>query len=58
MGSSKVCPSCHSVRIRRAHKRGLLERVLEAVTGIRPYRCEECDRRFLSQKAKQRPGTV
>jgi ribosomal protein L37AE/L43A len=52
MLTSRVCPSCHSLHIRRAHKKGLLEKILAGLTGIHPYRCEECDARFLSRRVK------
>jgi|SRR5215472_14768715 len=39
------CPACRNARIRRSHRRGVLERMLSAI-GRWPYRCRECGRRF------------
>ena len=48
MNGSRVCPKCGSSYIRRSHKRGLLEKIL-ATTGVRPYRCDACDKRFFGR---------
>jgi hypothetical protein len=39
------CPGCRSARIRRSHRRSMLERMLSAI-GRWPYRCWACGRRF------------
>jgi hypothetical protein len=50
MHQVRVCPHCHGTHVRRAHRKNLLERVVSLVTGIRPYRCEDCDGRFLQSR--------
>jgi predicted Zn-ribbon and HTH transcriptional regulator len=40
------CPLCHSKRIHRSKRKGLIERVILAIIFIRPFRCERCDYRF------------
>jgi predicted Zn-ribbon and HTH transcriptional regulator len=40
------CPLCHSKRIHRSKRKGLMERVILAIIFIRPFRCERCDYRF------------
>ena len=32
--------------VRRSHRKGLFERVILSLLRLRPYRCEECDKRF------------
>lgn len=39
------CVRCHSAKIRRSHRRNLLERLLSTL-GIRPFRCDDCGHRF------------
>ena len=43
----KRCPSCGSPNVHRSHKRGFVERVILPLLHLRPYRCEDCDARFL-----------
>jgi hypothetical protein len=40
------CPLCHSKRIHRSKRKGLIERAILAIIFIRPFRCERCDYRF------------
>jgi DNA-directed RNA polymerase subunit RPC12/RpoP len=40
------CPDCHSRAIHRSKRRGMFELSLLGLVPMRPYRCEECDRRF------------
>ena len=41
-----LCPKCKTHRTDRSHRRGLLEHCI-AVAGYYPYRCRNCQRRFL-----------
>lgn len=40
------CPLCHSKRIHRSKRRGIMERGILAMIFVRPFRCERCDFRF------------
>jgi ribosomal protein L40E len=42
----KTCPKCGAA-IHRSPMRGLLERGILRPVGIRAYRCDGCDQRFL-----------
>jgi hypothetical protein len=42
------CPACASDSVRRSARRGLWERLL-SVIAIYPYRCNECNRRFVAR---------
>jgi DNA-directed RNA polymerase subunit RPC12/RpoP len=44
------CPRCGSERLHRSHRDGALERYVLRLVGVRPYRCESCNERFLSRK--------
>ena len=52
MYSGSVCPRCSSRKIRRTKRKGFWERVILDSVGIRPYRCEECDERFLRYRGQ------
>jgi hypothetical protein len=41
------CPRCASSRVRRSYRRGFLERVVYPLLFVWPYRCDNCDLRFL-----------
>ena|SRR5262249_37744561 len=43
----KRCPLCKSLRVRQSRRSGILERLLLPLFRLRPYRCENCDARFL-----------
>jgi hypothetical protein len=45
-----ICPHCGSDIVRRSHRRGLVDRILQIVR-IRPYRCQECYNRFFKLAA-------
>lgn len=47
--SSTRCPGCDSDRIHRSHRLGISERIASAL-GIYPYRCDECNSRFLARR--------
>jgi DNA-directed RNA polymerase subunit RPC12/RpoP len=40
------CPKCHSERLGRSRRRGLIERQLLTAIALRPFRCESCNHRF------------
>jgi predicted Zn-ribbon and HTH transcriptional regulator len=40
------CPLCHSERIHRSKRKGMMKRSLLAMIFVRPFRCERCDFRF------------
>ena len=41
-----LCPRCGGTNVRRSHRKGLFERAILSLLHLRPYRCEECDKRF------------
>ena len=53
MYSESICPKCSSRRIRRSKRKGFWERVILDRAGVRPYRCEECDERFLRYRGAE-----
>jgi len=40
------CPLCHSKRIHRSRRKGMVEKGILAMIFVRPFRCENCDLRF------------
>jgi len=40
------CPKCGSAEVRRSHMRGLVERGVLKLVGVKAYRCESCDWRY------------
>lgn len=44
----KECPQCEGHFVRRSARKGLLERCIYRLFLLWPYRCEDCDVRFLS----------
>jgi hypothetical protein len=40
------CPLCHSKRIHRSKRKGIIERGIVTLIFVRPFRCERCDFRF------------
>ena len=46
--SKLQCPRCDSDRIRRSHRRSLMERILTGL--LLPYRCDFCNFRFFLLK--------
>ena len=46
---SKCCPSCDSEKTHRSHRQGITER-LASILNIYPYRCDECNNRFLARR--------
>jgi transposase-like protein len=55
MGRGAHCPSCSSSKIHRSRRNGLVERSLLKVLAVHPYRCEECDERYLSFGHRRKP---
>jgi hypothetical protein len=43
-----ACPHCKSKYIHRSKRRGIFELSVLTLVPIRPFRCEDCDRRFYS----------
>ena len=41
----RVCPECGETNVRRSRRRTLRDYLL-SLTGLRPYRCHECNHRF------------
>jgi len=58
VGRQVFCPRCGSTNVRRSHRRGFLERALFQLLGLRPYRCEDCDERFLRGYSKSIDATT
>jgi predicted Zn-ribbon and HTH transcriptional regulator len=50
------CPLCHSKRIHRSKRQGIMERVILAMIFIRPFRCEKCDYRFFRRSRSANPN--
>jgi DNA-directed RNA polymerase subunit RPC12/RpoP len=46
----RPCPYCGSSELFRSHRRGVIERYLFPVVGVRPVRCGNCDARFYRLK--------
>ena len=40
------CPRCGSHSVRRSRRRGAMERMVCALLGVSPFRCDECDHRY------------
>ena len=57
------CPLCHSKRIHRSQRKGIIEQVILAMIFFRPFRCERCDFRFFrwsftTNPSSSRPATM
>jgi hypothetical protein len=46
MRRTRRCPKCHSTNLRPSHEKNFLERAILPYLHLRPYRCEDCDKRF------------
>src|SRR3989442_6296753 len=46
---SKRCPLCEGNTIHRSHRRGIIEHLASAIS-IYPYRCDDCNNRFLARR--------
>ncbi len=40
------CPLCHSKRIHRSRRKGIIEKGILPLIFVKPFRCERCDLRF------------
>jgi transposase len=45
-GQLRTCPECGSRNVRRTHRKNLFERTVLSLLWLRPFRCNDCDRRF------------
>jgi DNA-directed RNA polymerase subunit RPC12/RpoP len=52
------CPQCDSRVVRRSTRRGLVERFVYPLLLVWPYRCEDCDVRFLGFHRQYAPVRV
>jgi len=49
MYSIPLCPSCLSNAVRRSQRKGWVEKLLCALSGVLPYRCQDCYARFFAK---------
>jgi len=49
------CPLCHSKRIHRSRRKGIIEQTILAMIWVRPFRCERCDYRFFRWSHSENP---
>lgn len=52
----KRCPNCSSENTHRSHRRGLIENGA-SVFRVYPYRCDNCNKRFLGRRRAVAPVT-
>jgi rubredoxin len=50
MAKKRKCPECGSEQARRSQMRGLLQRSIYRIIGLKAYRCESCDFRYYEFK--------
>jgi hypothetical protein len=43
----RTCPRCHSTNVHRSHRRRFFERRILPLVLRRPYRCHNCNWRFV-----------
>jgi hypothetical protein len=48
---AKLCPTCSSPSTHRSHRRGLVENLI-SVVKVYPYKCDDCNNRFLSKRKR------
>jgi hypothetical protein len=46
-GCTLICPCCQHISCRRSHRRGFRDYAV-GITGLRPWRCRECNARFFA----------
>ena len=51
--SPLTCPACHASNARRSRRRTLSDYLL-SITGVLPWRCQECETRFYSRRVPLR----
>jgi transposase-like protein len=44
-----VCPMCRGQRMRRSGRKGILEKTIFRLLALSPYRCSDCDNRFMDR---------
>ena len=44
-----ICPQCRSAECFRSHRAGIMDR-LGTLAGLRPWRCQTCERRFFASR--------
>jgi len=58
----RSCPFCRSLDVRRSHRKGLFEVIFLPLALMRPYRCNDCERRhynlFFTQKVTVQGNTL
>jgi hypothetical protein len=52
------CPECEGRLVRRSTRRGFVERFLYPLFLVWPYRCDDCDVRFLGFHRRYAPIRV
>lgn len=52
-----LCPACGRGRLRRSHRRNLLE-TLRSWFGVHPFRCPECQGRYFRTERKEHADTL
>jgi predicted Zn-ribbon and HTH transcriptional regulator len=51
------CPRCHSERVRRSKRKGILERRILSMLFVRPFRCGSCGYRFFRWSIPVNPNS-
>ena len=49
--ASKRCPLCEGNTTHRSHRRGIVEHLASTIS-IYPYRCDDCNNRFLARRQR------
>jgi alkylhydroperoxidase family enzyme len=44
----RCCPKCNSFDVRRSHRKGLLEALIQPLFLLRPFRCNACQFRHVN----------
>jgi DNA-directed RNA polymerase subunit RPC12/RpoP len=52
------CPRCESTVVRRSMRKGFVEHFLYPLFFVWPYRCDDCDMRFLGFHRQYVPARV
>ena len=51
--ATRKCPDCGGTNVHRSQRHGLFEKYILSLFAMRPYRCEDCDLRFVQAGAKR-----
>jgi len=54
MRTGHTCPTCGSTNVTRSQRRGIQEAVALKHEGLSPYRCGDCDARFIQPSLHRR----